>query len=54
MDTSQGTAGPQRDTEEPDSPLVTARTVTDDRTVFTEDGNTDGWIATDITVTPLR
>jgi hypothetical protein len=25
-----------------------------DRTVFTEDGNPDGWIATDLTVEPVR
>lgn len=25
---------------------------TSEKTVFTEEGNTDGWIATDLTVTP--
>ncbi|WP_181685947.1 hypothetical protein [Halorhabdus salina] len=25
-----------------------------DRTVFSEDGNPDGWIATDLTVEPVR
>ncbi|GAA0643538.1 hypothetical protein [Salarchaeum japonicum] len=48
------TTDPPRRADEPDIPLVTARTVGDDRTVFTEDDNTDGWIATDITVVPLR
>ena len=29
---------------------VTAHRSSPDRTVFTEQGNTDGWIATDLTV----
>lgn len=29
---------------------VTAHRTTPDRTVFTESGNNDGWIATDLTV----
>lgn len=33
---------------------VTAHRSCPGRTVFTEDGNTDGWIATDLTVTPER
>lgn len=36
-----------------DSPLVTVRTVSEDRSVFTEEDNPDGWIATDLTV-PLE
>ncbi len=32
------------------SPLVTVRTVSEDRSVFTEEDNPDGWIATDLTV----
>lgn len=31
-------------------PLVTARSVSEERTVFTEENNPDGWIATDLTV----
>ncbi|MEE6208580.1 hypothetical protein U3A55_00195 [Salarchaeum sp. III] len=54
MATSQGTTDPSQDANDPDAPLVTARTVTDDRTVFTEDDNTDGWISTDLTVTPTQ
>jgi len=33
-----------------DRPAVKAHTCLEDRTVFTEDGNADGWIATDLTV----
>ncbi|WP_299263932.1 DUF7331 family protein [Halorientalis sp.] len=33
-----------------DAPLIKSHNATDERTVFTEDGNTDGWIATDLTV----
>jgi len=33
-----------------DRPVVTAHESGDERTVFTEDGNNDGWIATDFTV----
>jgi len=32
---------------------VNVRTVSEDRSVFTEEGNPDGWIATDLTV-PLE
>jgi hypothetical protein len=41
----------EEDAEEP--PRVTVRTVSDDRSVFTEEDNPDGWIATDLTV-PLE
>jgi hypothetical protein len=34
-----------------DAPLVTVRTVSENRSVFTEEDNPDGWIATDLTVT---
>jgi hypothetical protein len=34
-------------------PLLNVRTVSEDRSVFTEEGNPDGWIATDLTV-PLE
>lgn len=30
--------------------MVTAHCCTPERTVFTEEGNSDGWIATDLTV----
>lgn len=33
-----------------DDPAVTAHCCNQDRTVFTERGNPDGWIATDLTV----
>ena len=36
------------------SPEVSAHRSDTERTVFTEAGNTDGWIATDITVEPSR
>lgn len=33
-----------------DQTTVTAHCCTPERTVFTEEGNSDGWIATDLTV----
>jgi len=33
-----------------DRPTVAVSCTSPDRTVFTEDGNTDAWIATDLTV----
>ncbi|WP_170178705.1 hypothetical protein [Halapricum salinum] len=33
-----------------DRPAVKAHTCSEEKTVFTEDGNADGWIATDLTV----
>lgn len=38
--------------EEP--PFVSAHCTSPDRTVFTEDGNADGWISTDHTVSLKR
>ena len=38
------------DENERAAPLVSALRTSPDRTVFTEDGNNDGWIATDLTV----
>ncbi len=32
------------------APVVSALRTSPDRIVFTEDGNNDGWIATDLTV----
>lgn len=37
-----------------DQPEVSAHVCSCDRTVFTEDGNNDGWIATDLTVSLER
>lgn len=39
--------------EEP-AALVSALRTSPERTVFTEDGNSDGWIATDLVVEPRR
>jgi hypothetical protein len=36
--------------DEEDRPTVTAHESNPKRTVFTEEGNKDGWIATDLTV----
>ena len=38
------------DVPEDDHPLVRAIRHSEDRTVFSEEDNTDGWIATDYTV----
>jgi len=47
-----GSREPEADAEAPDDPepTVAALRASPDRTVFTEDGNSDGWIATDTTV----
>ncbi|MUV90780.1 hypothetical protein GJ629_13455 [Halapricum sp. CBA1109] len=44
------------DEEDPDAdtPSVTAHECSGDRTVFTERGNNDGWIATDLTISANR
>lgn len=49
VDDDEETADP-----EADAPLIKSHRATEDRTVFTEDGNTDGWIATDLTVACTR
>lgn len=36
--------------QDADETTVTAHRSCPDRTVFTEEGNSDGWIATDLTV----
>lgn len=41
---------PDFDAERTDTPTVNCREVHGERRVFTESGNTDGWIATDHTV----
>lgn len=42
----------EHEVEEPSEsrPTVAANRSSPERTVFTEDGNTDAWIATDLTV----
>lgn len=48
---------PESANEEPeteDNPTVTAHTCSSERTVFTEEDNNDGWIATDLTVSLRR
>lgn len=50
-DLERGTAGGTSTEETPDLNLYEIHA---DRTVFTEPDNTDGWIATDYTVTPLE
>lgn len=42
-----GTAGDPR-------PEISAYSTTEERTVFTESGNGDGWIATDFVVEPTQ
>lgn len=37
-----------------EQPTVTAHKSHTDRTVFTEDGNKEGWIATDLTIERWR
>lgn len=39
---------------EEDGPAVSAHCTTPDRIVFTEQGNSDGWIASDLVVEPER
>lgn len=45
---------PEADEPSVDCPTVSAHECSSDRTVFTEDGNSDGWIATDLTVSLRR
>jgi len=47
------------DTRTPDDtvesrPSVSAHTPTENKTLFTEDGNPDAWIATDMAIEPPR
>jgi len=42
------------DDESDDRPTVTAHASHTDRTVFTERGNKEGWIATDLTIDSWR
>ena len=50
MSSTPGTVDRVGDGAEADTPVITSLRATDERTVFTEKGNTDGWIATDLTV----
>ncbi|WP_246982439.1 hypothetical protein [Halorientalis marina] len=53
----QGARAGESDAEpesEPDAPTVTAHATSPDRVVFTEEGNSDGWIATDLAVDSWR
>ncbi|GAA0310372.1 hypothetical protein [Halarchaeum salinum] len=40
------------DARESETPTVNCRELHAERRVFTEDGNSDGWISTDLTVVP--
>ncbi|WP_185903197.1 hypothetical protein [Halonotius terrestris] len=49
------TSKPDSDPEPADAaPCVSVLNATPDRTVFTEEGNEDGWIATDYSVSLQR
>jgi len=52
MDVPDHAAVRREDDEEP--PCVSALAASPNRTVFTEEGNCDGWIATDLIVTLRR
>lgn len=41
-------------TETDELPVVNTHDLSTDRTVFTEEGNEDGWISTDLTVSIHR
>lgn len=53
MATQGETVRVQEENDE-DRPTVTAHESRTDRTVFTESGNKEGWIATDLTVDVRR
>lgn len=50
MATSDESMAVGAEPDEVESVAITAHRSAPDRTVFTEDGNSDGWIATDFTV----
>jgi hypothetical protein len=54
METTDESAGDPVSEPDEERPLVKAHSTTAERTVFTESGNDDGWIATDLTVEPTR
>jgi len=47
---TQGEAVRVQEEDAEDRPTVTAHESRTDRTVFTESGNKEGWIATDLTI----
>lgn len=53
---SSGTPPPDESSEQmpTDAPAVSACESCPGRTVFIESGNTDGWIASDLTVEPTQ
>ncbi len=54
MDVSDHAAVTPEDDDREDSPCVSALAASPNRTVFTEEGNCEGWIATDLIVTLSR
>ena len=50
MEITEPTTVPPEVDDAEDSPCVSALAASPDRTVFTEEGNCDGWIATDLIV----
>ncbi len=47
---TDASAGDPTDESTADRPVVAANRTSPERTVFTEQGNTDAWISTDLTV----
>jgi hypothetical protein len=54
METTDATESPTTPDGADDTPHVSVCNATPERTVFTEDGNEDGWIATDCSVSVPR
>lgn len=54
MDTSREQKETKRTDSQDEDSRVTVHRSSPNRTVFTEEGNTDGWIATDLTVSLER
>ena len=54
METTDATESPTTPDGADDTPHVSVCNATPERTVFTEDGNEDGWIATDYSVSVPR
>lgn len=54
MDAEADTDRTQIDEEEADDNVVAACETCPGKTVFTEQGNSDAWIATDLAVSPER
>jgi hypothetical protein len=51
---SSSDAGSENVDGTPEEPVVSVHETAPERVVFTEEGNADGWIATDITVERSR